>query len=142
MQKVLLPFDGSESAKHAVQYLVNASRSHVSLEVHVLNVQPSIALHGGYFSQEMLTRMRDDAIRHSADVNAQALQVLSAAGISCISHEAVGEVTTEISNAVTTLGCDTIVMGTRGMSNLSNLVLGSVATRIVHDVAAPVLLVK
>ena len=142
MHKVLLPFDGSESANHAVQYLVDASRSHSSLEVHVLNVQPPTTLHGDYFSQEMLARIRADALEHCVGVNAQALQILSAAGIQCTSHESVGEVIGEIRNAVKTLGCDTIVMGTRGMNNFSNLVLGSVASRVVHDVSVPVLLVK
>ena len=142
MQKVLLPFDGSEPAKHAVQYLVDASRSHTDLEVHVLNVQPPVALYGEYFSQEMLARMRSDALKHGADVNAQAMRTLSAAGLRCSSYEAVGEVTAEIRQAVAALGCDTIVMGTRGMSNFSNLLLGSVAARVVHDVSVPVLLVK
>jgi len=142
MQKVLLPFDGSESAKHAVQYLVDASRSHASLEVHVLNVQPPTVLHGEYFSQEMLARIRADALKHGADVNAQAVRKLSEAGIQCTPHESVGEVIAEIRDAVTAFGCDTIVMGTRGMSSFSNLVLGSVASRVVHDVSVPVLLVK
>lgn len=142
MRKVLLPFDGSQSAKHAVQYLVDTSRFHGSLEVHVLNVQPPPALHGSYFSQEMLIRIREDALRHGADVNAVATQILSAAGIQCASHESFGEVIAEIRDAIATLGCDTVVMGTRGMSNFSNLVLGSVASRVVHDVSVPVLLVK
>lgn len=142
MQKVLLPFDGSEPAKHAVQYLVDASRSYTHLEVHVLNVQPPVALYGEYFSNEMLARMRSDALKHGADVNAEALKALSAAGVHCSAHESMGEVIAEIRNAVTGLGCDTIVMGTRGMGNLSNLMLGSVATRVVHDVSVPVLLVK
>jgi nucleotide-binding universal stress UspA family protein len=112
------------------------------LEVNVLNVQPTTVLHGDYFSQEMLARIRTDALEHGANVNAEALRMLSAAGIQCSSHESVGEVIAEIGKAVTTLGCDTIVMGTRGMSSLSNLVLGSVASRVVHDVSVPVLLVK
>jgi nucleotide-binding universal stress UspA family protein len=33
-------------------------------------------------------------------------------------------------------------MGTRGMSRLGNLVMGSVANRVVHEVPVPVLLVK
>jgi nucleotide-binding universal stress UspA family protein len=142
MQRILVPFDGSDSAKRAVQYPVGAARSFSGLEVHVLNVQPVVTLHGEYFSPTMLSRMREDTLRHGADVNAQALQVLSAAGIRCSGHEVIGEVIAEIGKAVTTLGCDTIVMGTRGMSNFSNLVLGSVATRVVHEVAVPVLLVK
>lgn len=142
MQKVLLPFDGSEPAKHAVQYLVDASRFHTDLEVQVLNVQPPVTLYGEYFSQEMVARMRSDALKHGADVNAEALRTLSTAGVRCSSHESIGEVTAEIHHAVSALGCDTIVMGTRGMGNFSNLVLGSVAARVVHDVSVPVLLVK
>lgn len=142
MRKVLLPFDGSESASHAVQYLVDAARSHADLEVHVLNVQPPVTLYGEYVSQELLGRMQSDALKHGADVNSAALRSLSAAGVRCSAHEAIGDVITEIRNAVTALNCDTIVMGTRGMSNFSNLMLGSVATRVVHDVSVPVLLVK
>jgi nucleotide-binding universal stress UspA family protein len=142
MPKILLPFDGSASAGRAVQYLVGAARSIAALEVHVLNVQPAVTLHGEYLSPTMLERMRQDTLRYGANVNAQALKVLSDTGIRCSGHEVIGEVIAEIAKAVTTLGCDTVVMGTRGMSNFSNLVLGSVATRVVHEVAVPVLLVK
>ena len=37
---------------------------------------------------------------------------------------------------------DTVVMGTRGLGNFSGLLMGSVATRVVHEVPVPVLLVK
>jgi len=142
MQKVLLPFDGSESAKRATQYLLDAARAITGLEVHVLNVQPAMTPYGEYSSQAMLARMREDALKHGADVNAHALQLLSAGGVRCSGHESVGDVIAEIGKAVTASGCDTIVMGTRGMGNLSNLMLGSVATRVVHEVHVPVLLVK
>jgi nucleotide-binding universal stress UspA family protein len=40
------------------------------------------------------------------------------------------------------LGCDAIVMGSRGMGRIANLVIGSVATKVVHLTALPVTLVK
>ena len=40
------------------------------------------------------------------------------------------------------LKCDAIVMGTRGMTVLGNLVLGSVASKVVHLSSVPVTLVK
>jgi nucleotide-binding universal stress UspA family protein len=38
--------------------------------------------------------------------------------------------------------CDAIVMGTRGMGAVSGLVLGSVATKVIHLADVPVTLVK
>ena len=40
------------------------------------------------------------------------------------------------------LNCDGIVMGTRGMGAIGNLVMGSVATKVVHLTKLPVTLVK
>lgn len=142
MQTVLVPFDGSECAERALQYLVTASRVYADLRVHVLNVQPKLALHGEYFSSEMLDKLGAATLQHGAEINAKALAILSAAKINGTAHEVIGEVIAEVGRAVKAYGCDTVVMGTRGMSNFSNLVLGSVASRVVHEVSVPVLLVK
>jgi nucleotide-binding universal stress UspA family protein len=39
-------------------------------------------------------------------------------------------------------GCDGIVMGTRGLGAIGNLVLGSVATKVIHLTRLPVTLIK
>ncbi|NMG42493.1 universal stress protein [Aromatoleum toluvorans] len=142
MQTVLVPFDGSACAERALQYLVTAAQAFADMRVHVLNVQPKAALYGEYFSSEMLDKMEAATLQHAAGINAKALDILSAARIKCTGHEAIGEVISEVGKAVKAFGCDTVVMGTRGMSNFSNLMLGSVASRVVHEVSVPVLLVK
>lgn len=142
MQKVLVPYDGSPSAKRAIEYLVNFSREYPQLKVYVLNVQSGPKLYGNYVSATMLEQLNAGAEDHAREVAAQAASQLQAAGIACETLTAVGEVTAELVDAVARHGCDTVVMGTRGMGNLGNLVMGSVATRVVHDSPVPVLLVK
>ncbi|WP_193074881.1 universal stress protein [Pseudomonas sp. FME51] len=142
MQNVLVPFDGSDSAKRAVQYLVEASKAYPNILVHVLNVQREANLYGNYVPATMLEDLREGAIKHAGTVNAEAVQMLQAASVRHEAHQEVGEVVSEVVAAVKKYDCDTVVMGTRGMGSLGNLVMGSVATRVVHDVKVPVLLVK
>ncbi|MFA5677949.1 MAG: universal stress protein [Pseudomonas sp.] len=142
MHNVLVPFDGSASAKRAVQYLVDFAKVYPHIQVHVLNVQREPNLYGNYVPASMLDDLRKGAITHAKEVNTEASQMLEAASISHEVHEVVGDVVTEVVAAVKRLGCNTVVMGTRGMGSLGNLVMGSVATRVIHDVPVPVLLVK
>ena len=142
MQNVLVPFDGSDSAKRAVQYLVEASKAYPNILVHVLNVQREANLYGNYVPASMLEDLRQGALKHAEAVNAEAVQMLQAASVRYEAHHVVGEVVSEVVAAVKKYDCDTVVMGTRGMGSLGNLVMGSVATRVVHDVKVPVLLVK
>lgn len=142
MQNVLVPFDGSASAKRAVQYLVDFAKVYPNVQVHLLNVQREPNLYGNYVPATMLDDLRKGALTHAQTVNAEGAQLLEAASINYQAHEVVGDVVTEVVAAVKRLGCNTVVMGTRGMGSLGNLVMGSVATRVVHDVPVPVLLVK
>ncbi|WGK60414.1 universal stress protein [Halopseudomonas sp. SMJS2] len=142
MQNVLVPFDGSDSAKRAVTYLVEAARAYPDILVHVLNVQREANLYGNYVPASMLEDLRQGALKHAASINAEAVQMLQAASVRYETHETIGDVVSEVVAAVKRHNCDTVVMGTRGMGSLGNLVLGSVATRVVHDVNVPVLLVK
>jgi nucleotide-binding universal stress UspA family protein len=62
-----------------------------------------------------------------------------------VPHEArvlLGDPAPTIAAAAKELGCDEIVMGTRGLNPVVGVVLGSVATRVVHLTDLPVTLVK
>jgi len=71
-----------------------------------------------------------------------AREILRAAGVACKEHMVQGEVAQTIARLATELGCDQIVMGTRGQSALSGLLLGSVAIEVLHLADVPVTLVK
>lgn len=142
MHTVLLPFDGSDSAMRAAEYLVEFSQSLGDVTVHVVNVQTEPKLFGNYISPAMLDQLHAGALDHAAEVNAKAAEMLRAANLQVETHEILGEVVSELVDAARKLGCTMIVMGTRGLGSLGSLVLGSVASHVVHEAPMPVLLVK
>ncbi|MBS7663180.1 universal stress protein [Pseudomonas lalucatii] len=143
MRKVLVAFDGSDSAKRALQYVIDFARMHeATLEVHLLNVQHAAVLYGEYVNDEMIANMRQSQQQQALESLAWPAAQLEAAGMACQKHTAFGNVAEQVNIAVRKLQCDTVVMGTRGLGNFTGLLLGSVATRVIHEVQVPVLLVK
>ena len=57
-------------------------------------------------------------------------------------HIGVGDAAETIVSYAKDKGCHQIVMGTRGLGSVSNMIMGSVATKVIHLADIPVLLVK
>ena len=98
---------------------------------------------------DMLTRIRNgqsarkNAVRSPASkLRANVLEVLKREGLPVHAAMRVGNTGQSIADYATELSCDQIVMGTRGLGRIGSLVLGSVATQLVHLAEAPVTLVK
>nr|MBF0683293.1 universal stress protein [Pseudomonas sp.] len=140
MRKVLVPFDGSENSNRALQYVIDLDTR--PAEVHVLNVQHEPVIYGEYVTANMLEELNNSLLTKSRQVLTEAAEALQAAGVQHQTHAALGNVAEQVNDAVKRLGCDTVVMGTRGLGSFSGLMLGSVATRVIHEVSVPVLLVK
>ncbi len=140
--KILLPVDGSECALRAVDHLITHATWFRDIpEIHLLHVHPPIpigrvqahvgkeTLHG-YYQEEGLAQLTE------------AQQKLEAAGCLYTTHIHVGQAAEVVAKVALDLSCELIVMGTHGRSGLAGLVMGSVASRVLHLVACPVLLVK
>lgn len=137
--KILLPVDGSETSSRAVQFVVKqALNSKVPPEIHVLNVQHSLP--------GTIKGVADQARQYHHDEGVKALaaarKLLDDAKIAYKYHISVGEVGEVVDHFVKELGCEQVVMGTRGMGSVANLVLGSGANKVLQLVHVPVLLVK
>ena len=89
-------------------------------------------------SEEMLERCYAD---ECAVMLAPSKKPLDAAGVGYTTHTLVGAIAESIIEQAKRSGSSMIYMGTRGMTALSNMVLGSVTTRVLHLAHIPVVLI-
>jgi YjbE family integral membrane protein len=141
MMKILVPVDGSETSIRALDAVVHQLGLYKqTVEIHLLNVQHALP-------SRAAAHVAGDAVpeyhrEQGLAELAQARTRLDAGKIAYQYHIAVGEPAEVITRYAKEEGCDQIVMGTRGMGSVSNLLLGSVATQVIHLSPVPVLLVK
>ncbi len=142
MRKLLVPLDGSPASNKALDHAAALARQYPPIAIHVVSVHEMPHDYGrsaAYFPAEKLAELDE---RHSREVLEPASAKLRAAGVPHTVESVTGEVSHAIVESADRNGCDTIVMGTRGMGTIGSLVMGSVATKVVHLSSIPVLLVK
>lgn len=142
MFKVIVPIDGSDNSVKAVEFLVKKVQMFKEpVEICLVNVQYPIASGNvkHYISHDDIESYYQDQGR-AALLKAQ--QVLDQAGISYKSEIVTGEPAEAITRRAKDLGCQQIVMGSRGLGTVSGMLMGSVATKVIHLSEVPVLLVK
>src|SRR5512134_534595 len=146
MPSVLIPVDGSDNSLRAVDAACRQFAYWRPVTVRLLNVQPPVnsRLIKNHLSQDLIDKFHQE-MGETALESARIL--LHDAGIACTSHVEVGDVAQTIARYVRDLQCDQVIMGTRGLGTgakgaLSGLLLGSIATKVLHLVDVPVTLVK
>lgn len=142
MLKILLPVDGSESATRATQALIKdlcwykeppgIDLLAVHLPVHQF---PNMSV---VVSNETLERYYADECEVML---AASRKFLDAASVKYEIHKRVGTIAESIVEQARLSGSNMIYMGTRGLTALSNMVLGSVAVRVLHLTHIPVVLI-
>jgi len=141
MHRVLVPVDGSDGALRAAAHLVGLAHHRVPPEVHLLNVQPPIMSGdlGPTVTTEMVTRTR---LAAGEAILQRAQALLDRNGVHYAARVRFGAPAETIVRYADEHDVDGIVMGTRGMSALKSLLLGSVATKVVGLAEVPVTLIK
>jgi nucleotide-binding universal stress UspA family protein len=142
MRKVLGPIDGSDNALRALNVAIGQLRSVPGAELHLLTVHPPVRVYGEIQVYASHERMEELAAQHARDILAPAEARPGSAGIRWGSEQLEGDPAETIVRRAADLGCDAIVMGTRGLGRVENLVLGSVAFKVVHLATVPVTLVR
>ena len=142
MPKILLAVDGSPHALRTAKKLIqNAAWYREPPKVQLLYVHlPVPEVHGLHHvvSRDALHRF----YKEEGETALKACRkLMERARIPYEAEIDVGQVAQTIVNRARKSGCDMIYMGTHGMTAMENMLLGSVATKVLHLSPIPVVLV-
>ena len=142
MRRILVAIDGSETALRALDFAVQQGRLAPAAELHVLNAQPTLS---NYTAAEIYVtpeRIHQVAAERARAILEEAAGRLKNIGCSFKLEQTEGDAAETIARRAAELGCESIIMGTHGLSSIGILFLGSVAQKVVHYATVPVTLVK
>ncbi len=159
VKSILVPVDGSKSSDKAVGFGADIASKH-DARLHLLNVllyghvpesirrlsdkkgreEPPMAIGAGYVEASLPPEVLEDIAEKLLE---RAKTIAEEHGASRISTSWRGGATTEaILTQAKKVEADTIVMGSRGLSNLKGLVVGSVSHKVQHLFDGTVITVK
>jgi len=143
-KKLLVPIDGSKSANLALKTAVSLAKDNGSSIVilHVLEIgtlslieeDPVKAVIGSL--SDTMVEISEKGKQILAEARAQLRDVHFEERLE------LGNPAVVICKAANEESCDLIVLGSRGMGNLEEMLLGSVSHQVLHKCPCPVLLVK
>jgi nucleotide-binding universal stress UspA family protein len=142
MRKVLVPIDGSENAKRAADFAATLCSPSQPLTIHLLyvcrDVPYSDRSHAFHSNKEL---ERPERERGEALLKSEAARI-AASGAHVVPELVMGQPARAIVARSDALGCDSITMGMKGYSLLTELLLGSTTMTVLHNTKLPVTLVK
>ena len=140
IKAILVAVDGSPNSDRAVQHSLDMVASGFATEIHFLNVQPNLrGAIASFVSREQIDSYHRDEGNKAL---ASAVELAGKASVSAQVHIGVGRQGEVVREFAKKLGVRMVVMGTRGHTGLSGVLLGSVAQDVIAHVDVPVTLVK
>jgi nucleotide-binding universal stress UspA family protein len=139
---ILLAADGSEYTSKATEYVAaHPEWLQNDAQLHIFHVEPPIT------SNRARAVLGSDVVdnyykEESQAALATAEKILREKNIPFHSSYVVGDIAERIQDYVEKHGIDMIVMGSHGSSAIRNLVMGSVATKVLATTTVPVLIVR
>ena len=141
MNTLLVAFDGSASALRALRHAIGLTRDCPPRSIHLVTAheEPVVFDEIAFIPYEQLAELnRQQSERVLEGVEA----LLKESGIPYRPEIVVGSISHRIAERADELGCEGIVMGTHGRTPIASLLMGSVASKVIHHANVPVTLVK
>jgi nucleotide-binding universal stress UspA family protein len=135
MTKILLAYDGSASARRALDYRYRAAADD---SVTVISVAPKL-IEGPSTAEYTDPSSPPDEHRRQLD---EALTVLAEAGVKAESVLVIGNPAAEILDLAEATEVDLIVIGRSGKTGIKRFLMGTVSDRVVEHARCDVLVVR
>ncbi len=140
-KNIILAYDGSDNAKRALDIAIDLAKKYESKLI-IIEVIDTAILSGMGLApvpSEVIQQIYDKANNDVKEAKDKALN----SGVKDVETVTVeGDPASTILDIAGKSGADLIVTGSRGLSTIKRIFLGSVSSRIVHEAKIPVLVVK
>jgi nucleotide-binding universal stress UspA family protein len=137
---VLVPVDGSPASLRAVDFAIKIASQTPGTSLVLLNVQniSAMALAGAAMAGDL----QEAASQAAASALGGAVEKSEAAGAIFKTLVRNGQAPEMIAEVARDEDVEHIVMGTRGLGSIKGLLMGSVATKVIHLADVPITLIK
>jgi len=137
-RKILVAVDGSRGAQEAVRRGASLAKL-CGAEVLLVHCRKSVP---EYLGEPYYQRLFDRLLARVEELMAPCRVILREAGVAFQERVLEGDPAQAVCEAARVEGCDLIAMGTRGLSDLEGLFLGSVVHKVLMWAPCPVLAVR
>jgi nucleotide-binding universal stress UspA family protein len=142
MKTILLAVDGSGASLRAAKEAIALAKLAPECSIRLVHAHEEPLIYGEiavYVPREKMAALQRS---HSEGILEAAEALLKSAGVPYAKEVLSGPVGETIAAHAERTGCDLIVMGRHGKSALGELLVGSVAMKVLHASRLPVLLVR
>lgn len=140
--KILLPVDGSENSMRAAEYLIELVKSDPSHQVTLLTVAYDVDPMMLYDSPVNLEKVKAESIKAHQIIAKKIEAVFNSISVPVKTEVISGDPALVIADYVQKNAIDMIIMGSRGLSNIKGILLGSVTRKVLHLTSVPVTIIK
>ena len=138
---IVVGVDGSEAAIDAVRVAVDVALARSAKLYIVTVVRPPEGWWGIVGAPPTAEALGDSLSDAQRDVLDRALRAVDLAGIDYETQQEIGEPSTRLIDVCKRVDADVLVVGRRGAGRLKRMIVGSVASHVIHDAPCPVLVV-
>ncbi|GLX68696.1 universal stress protein [Paenibacillus glycanilyticus] len=136
---ILIPVDGSQQASKAIDHAIGLAKAiNQPISLSVLHVTGRVPMNEAFVYVDVGEMLEEE----ENEVLSAAVHKLRDSGVAYNLLRADGDPSTLICRTAKERNCDLIVMGSRGIGLVSEILIGSVSHGVAQHAHCPVLLVK